>query len=314
MNIQKQISKQSQLIDQNFSNEIMLNAIASLENLAIFYGYKGKRVFDYYSGYADRKDEKSLIDAVVLQLHIFRASHSNYMENYDDYHFPRNLTKNQIIKQINEWKSFIYNKNIAIFYDEMINYLGGNSSKSGIEDIIVQKRKEFGPTTKKDLQKISNASPYINTHIFNQMDVVKESIQKTGDYQINAHLNKQREENKLLKDIGEIEKKCNEKNKAFMKKEKSMEESFENLQRKICDRTATQEDVKILDKKMNDFKAIFYDVPLEQKYINSKIDYYTKCYKKSEYLEKKNPNMKIIKAFSEAIGNIYNMDFIGDFR
>jgi hypothetical protein len=29
---QKTISKQSQLIDQNFSNNIMLNAIAALEN------------------------------------------------------------------------------------------------------------------------------------------------------------------------------------------------------------------------------------------------------------------------------------------
>lgn len=314
MSIQRQISKQNQLIDQSFSNDIMLNAIAALENLAIFCGYNGKRVFDYYSGYADRKDEKSLVDAVVLQLHVFRASHSNYMKNYDDYHFPRNLTKKQIIKKINEWKSFIYNKNIVIFYDEMINYLGGDSSISGIEDIIAQKRKEFGPTTQKDLQKISNASPYINTHMFNQMDTVKESIQKTGDYQINANLNKQREENKLLQDIGEIEKKCNEKNKAFMKKEKSMEESFENLQRKICNQTATEEDVEILNKKVNDFKVIFNDVPLEQKYINSKLDYYAKYYNQSEKLEKKIPNMKIIKAFSETIGNIYNMNFIRDFR
>ena len=38
MMIQKQLSKQSQLIDQNFSNEIMLNTIAALENLAFYYG------------------------------------------------------------------------------------------------------------------------------------------------------------------------------------------------------------------------------------------------------------------------------------
>ena len=33
----KQISKQTQLIDQNYSNGIMLNCIAALENLAFFY-------------------------------------------------------------------------------------------------------------------------------------------------------------------------------------------------------------------------------------------------------------------------------------
>ena len=42
---QKQLSKQSQLIDQSFSNGIMLNAIAALENLAFYYGYNGKRCF-----------------------------------------------------------------------------------------------------------------------------------------------------------------------------------------------------------------------------------------------------------------------------
>ena len=38
MQQQTQLSKQTQLIDQNFSNEIMLNALAALENLAIFEG------------------------------------------------------------------------------------------------------------------------------------------------------------------------------------------------------------------------------------------------------------------------------------
>ena len=42
----KQLSKQTQLVDQNFSNGIMLNALAALENLAIYYGYKGKRIFE----------------------------------------------------------------------------------------------------------------------------------------------------------------------------------------------------------------------------------------------------------------------------
>ena len=43
------LSKQSQLVDQNFSNEILLNALSALENLAIFSGYKGKNIFRYHS-------------------------------------------------------------------------------------------------------------------------------------------------------------------------------------------------------------------------------------------------------------------------
>ena len=56
--VQKQLSKQAQLRDQNFSNQIMLNCLAALENLAYFYGYQGPRIFDYYSGYPPRNNEK----------------------------------------------------------------------------------------------------------------------------------------------------------------------------------------------------------------------------------------------------------------
>ena len=48
---QTQISKLDQLRDQNFSNGVMLNCLAALENLAHFYKYPGQRIFDYYSGY-----------------------------------------------------------------------------------------------------------------------------------------------------------------------------------------------------------------------------------------------------------------------
>ena len=121
MMIQKQLSKQSQLIDQNFSNEIMLNTIAALENLAFYYGYKGKRIFDYYSGYANRKSEKELINAIIIQLEVFRASHCNYSSIYENYDFPKNLNKEQIINIIYDWSKNIPDKN-KIYYKEIINY------------------------------------------------------------------------------------------------------------------------------------------------------------------------------------------------
>jgi hypothetical protein len=132
---QKQLSKQTQLIDQNFSNGIMLNALAALENLAIYYGYKGKMIFDYYSGYARRNSEKELVNAVILQLEIFRSSHYNYTSVYSSYDFPKNLTNEQVIKIVKEWKKIIPKK-IQIYYDEMLNYLYGNSNVSGISDKI----------------------------------------------------------------------------------------------------------------------------------------------------------------------------------
>ena len=172
---QKQLSKQSQLIDQSFSNGIMLNAIAALENLAFFYGYKGKRIFDYYSGYANRKNENELVNAIIIQLEIFRASHSNYNSIYQNYDFPKNLRKEQIIKIINDWKKIVPPEN-KVFYKEIINYLMGNSDTSGISEAINKKRNEWGPTTKEDLERIGRSAPFINTQMFNQMENVKDVV------------------------------------------------------------------------------------------------------------------------------------------
>lgn len=196
----KQLSKQTQLVDQNFSNGIMLNALAALENLAIYYGYKGKRIFDYYSGYARRDSEQELVNAVVLQLEIFRSSHYNYTTVYSSYDFPTNLTNEQVIKHVKDWKKHIP-KQIEIYYDEMLNYLYGNSNVSGIANIIEKKKKEMGPTTEEDLARVGRAAPFVNTDMFNQMDKVKQSYEKKGDFEIKAHLNRNQDENTEMKDL-----------------------------------------------------------------------------------------------------------------
>ena len=141
MQVQTKMSKQAQLNAQNFSNQIMLNCLAALENLAYFYGYQGPRIFDYYSGYAPRNNEKELVDAIIMQLEVFRASYTNYSSIYNDYDFPQNLTKDQIIKIVLDWKNYIPHYNIKVFYDEILNYLNGISDTSGISGIIEKKKK-----------------------------------------------------------------------------------------------------------------------------------------------------------------------------
>ena len=196
---QKYKSKQVQKSDQNFSNIIMLNCLAALENLAIFCGYKGQKIFDYYSGFTPKDKIKDLVDDAVIQLEIFRASHSNYISNYCNYDFPGNLTKEQIIQIISEWKKFIPDNNIKVFYDEIIHYLNGNSNISGISGIIHERQKEWGPTTEGQLSRISNSIPFINSKMFNQMEQVQKSYNKNGDYEINAKLYKNRDDDIEMK-------------------------------------------------------------------------------------------------------------------
>jgi hypothetical protein len=275
---QKQLSKQTQLIDQNFSNGIMLNALAALENLAIYYGYKGKMIFDYYSGYSRRNSEKELVNAVILQLEIFRSSHFNYTSVYSSYDFPKNLTNEQVIKIVKEWKKIIPKK-IQIYYDEMLNYLYGNSDVSGISDKIEKKRKEMGPTTEEDLARIARAAPFVNTNMYKQMEKVKQSYEKNGDYDIKAHLNENQEENVDMKDLYNNDQKVAEQERYFNQIEENIESFFKKIQSKS---QINDSDFKMLLENVDKFQIYYVAMNFGEEKIKYKISLYN-SFKESTY-------------------------------
>lgn len=247
--VQKKLSKQAQLRDQNFSNQIMLNCLAALENLAYFYGYQGPRIFDYYSGYAPRNNENSLIDAIIMQLEVFRASYSNYSSIYNNYDFPKNLTKDQIIKIVLDWKKFIPNAEIKVFYDEIIFYLNGRSDTSGISGIIEQKRKEWGPTTEKQLSRIAKATPFINSRMHNEMERVKQSYQN-GNYEIKANLYQNQNDDVEMADLNKNDQNLEELFKKYNEMENKIESIFKDLQFRIVD-----DDKEWLKNNINSFES-----------------------------------------------------------
>ena len=267
---QKLLSKQSQLVDQNFSNGIMLNALSALENLAIYSGYKGKTIFGYYSGYAHRNSEKELVNAVILQLEIFRASHSNYSLVYSDYDFPKNLTREEIIKYVKDWKKAVP-KDLQVFYKEILNYLQGNSNYSGISDILDKKRKEFGPTTEEDLSRIARSAPYINTNMHKQYEKVKQSYDKTGNYDVRAHLNENPEDNIDMKDLNNYDQKLEEQNKHFKILEKKIESFFTNV---VYTSSIKENDFNELKENVEIFQNCVIEMNLGEAEIMKKIKLY----------------------------------------
>ena len=267
---QKQLSKQSQLVDQNFSNGIMLNALSALENLAIYSGYKGKTIFGYYSGYAHRNNEKELVNAVILQLEIFRASHSNYSLVYSDYDFPKNLTREEIIKYVKDWKKAVP-KDLQVFYKEILNYLQGNSNYSGISDILDKKRKEFGPTTEEDLSRIARSAPYINTNMHKQYEQVKNSYDKTGNFDIRAHLNENPEDNIDMRDLNNYDQKLEEQNKHFKILEKKIESFFTNV---VYTSSIKENDFNELKENVEIFQNCVIEMNLGENEIMKKIKLY----------------------------------------
>jgi len=265
----KQLSKQAQLNAQNFSNQIMLNCLAALENLAYFYGYKGSRIFDYYSGYAPRNNEKELVDAIIMQLEVFRASYSNYSSIYNNYDFPKNLTKDQIIKIVLDWKNYIPHYNIKVFYDEIVNYLNGIDT-SGISGIIEKKKKEWGPTTEKQLSRIAKASPFINSRMHNEMERVKQSYQN-GNYEIKANLYQNQNDDVEMADLNKNDQNLEELFKKYNEMENKIESIFKGLQFTIIDY-----DKEWLKNNIESFESYTKIINPGENDATSKIDLYQK--------------------------------------
>ena len=298
---QKYKSKQVQKSDQNFSNIIMLNCLAALENLAIFCGYKGQKIFDYYSGFTPKDKIKDLVDDVVIQLEIFRASHSNYISNYCNYDFPGNLTKEQIIQIISEWKKFIPDNNIKVFYDEIIHYLNGNSNISGISGIIDERQKEWGPTTEAQLSRISNSIPFINSKMFNQMEQVQKSYNKNGDYEINAKLYKNRDDDIEMKKYYENDQKYMEKEQKFRNLEKKIESIFyTNISKNI---KIKESDMKSLIDDLNLFEKYIKSMSLGEIEIKQKIELYENFSKTIQYKEYLEICQKVIALYKKEMVN-----------
>ena len=298
---QKYKSKQVQKSDQNFSNIIMLNCLAALENLAIFCGYKGQKIFDYYSGFTPKDKIKDLVDDVVIQLEIFRASHSNYISNYCNYDFPGNLTKEQIIEIISEWKKFIPDNNIKVFYDEIIHYLNGNSNISGISGIIDERQKEWGPTTEGQLSRISNSIPFINSKMFNQMEQVQKSYNKNGDYEINAKLYKNRDDDIEMKKYYENDQKYMEKEQKFRNLEKKIESIFySHISKNI---KIKESDMKSLIDDLNLFEKYIKSMSLGEIEIKQKIELYENFSKTIQYKEYLEICQKVIAFYKKEMVN-----------
>ena len=298
---QKFLFKQDQLTDQEYSNNIMLNAISALENLAFFYGFPGEKIFEYYSGNA-KNDETQLVNSIIIQLHLFRASHSNYYKVYNTYNFPKNLTQEKIINIIKEWKQFISqkNKNAVIFYDEMLKYLIGDSKNSGISNIIDEKMKEWKPTSESDLQRIARITPFLNNNVHSKSENIKDIYNKTGNYEIMANLGRKKEDNIFMNNLNKIENDYNQRLQQFKIVENKIEAFFSEIWKKIENETMKEEDANYILQLTRQFQNLIIEVSFEEQEIQTKASKYQE-FKKFII---QNKNKYIVKLFNDVCNTI----------
>ena len=130
-----QISKQQQIVDQSYSYETTGNVLSALEQYANKKGCKSN-VFNAYDNFncGSKKTEQQLKAQIITQLEVLKASHQMYRQQYGEYHFPKNLSKNQMIAQINEWKKFV-SKEDHRYYDAAIQIISGKTPESFVNEL-----------------------------------------------------------------------------------------------------------------------------------------------------------------------------------
>ena len=178
------------------------------------------------------------------------------------------MTEDQIIKIVLDWEKFIPSAEIKVFYDEIIFYLNGRSDTSGISGIIEKKKKEWGPTTEKQLSRIAKASPFINSRMHNEMERVKQSYQN-GNYEIKAKLYQNQSDDVEMADLNKNDQNVEELVLKFNEMEKKIESIFKGLQFRIID-----DDKEWLKNNIKSFESYMKMINLVESEVSLKIFLY----------------------------------------
>ena len=132
--MQNQINRQQivELQDQDNRNFTLGGLLSCLETIA--YKLNPKQIFrKKYDGYNPKSvQEKKTIDQLIIQLRLQSKSFHNLYDEccdkYEQYWYPDNLSKDNIIGDITNWKKEVPPQ-YKVYYDNIINILQGEDEK-----------------------------------------------------------------------------------------------------------------------------------------------------------------------------------------
>lgn len=175
-----------QLQDQDIRNFTLGGLLSCLETIAYRYDQKLVKKYDGYNPKSIQ--EEKTIDQLVTQLQIeskaFRIMYDVCLDEYNFYWFPDNLKKEDIINDIQKWKTIIPG-NLKVYYDNIINLF-----KENFDEIYFPKFKRNAnerATCNPNLQ-IKLIPPNI-AYINLRRKLVKKKYLKDGSFDNNLKLN-----------------------------------------------------------------------------------------------------------------------------
>ena len=134
---QKQIQKQIQ--DLAFSYGITGGILSAMECYANRFQADPKKQTNIFSAYnnfdcGNKKTSDQLRNQIITQLEILKLSITIYSLEHDKYEFPKNMSKESMIKQIREWKEWVPEVDRK-YYETTIDILEQKKSESYVSEL-----------------------------------------------------------------------------------------------------------------------------------------------------------------------------------
>lgn len=142
--------------------------------------------------------------------------------------------------------------------------------------------------------------------MFDQIELVKNSYKKNGDYQINAVLYKKKEDNKLMQKLRATNENFQKKYNEFKTNEENLENYFNNLLNKINNgEPISKSDDTNMIFFISQFASSLNGLEINKKEINNKITKYNEINNKATNLLDKNTNCELIVGYCVSIIQSY---------
>ena len=193
LKIDRQILKQKQ--DERLSLKPLLTFCATAELVAT-----GKLI--KYSEYYEHKNNgKSSLEELALELAVklesIRTSYQLFKRDYGYYNFPENLSKEELLGDINEWVDYLKNrkisKEIIQLYLNFSNLIKGIETPKANNNYFLQYDQKI-ENSEKNCNDFAYALMKEGKRCDKIMDEVEENIMKTGTSKTFAKLHRNYED------------------------------------------------------------------------------------------------------------------------
>lgn len=201
-----------QLQDQDTRNFTLGGLLSCLETIAYKYDNNLEKKYDGYNpkSVQDKKNVEKLVIQLGIESKAFRIMYDVCIDEFGSYWFPDNLSKDDIITDINNWKKIIP-ANYLIYYDNIINLFEGKNDEIYFPKIKVSNNQKSSCNPNLQIQLIPPNVAYINL----RRKLVKKNYLKNNSFDNTLKLYKNNHCDSAFEKINQRYKKILEKHNEF---------------------------------------------------------------------------------------------------